>query len=43
MIFIVKCREEDLAHRAIEIEWREIDDERRAVNEKSEQLKVKAF
>jgi hypothetical protein len=35
-----KCRNEDLAHREIEIEWRNIDNERRAVNEKAEQLKV---
>lgn len=36
----VKCREEDLAYRAIETERRLIDDARRAVNEKAEQLKV---
>lgn len=36
----VKCREEDLEYRSIENERRMIDDARRAVNEKAEQLKV---
>ena len=36
----MKCREEDLAYRAIENERRQVDNARRAVNEKAEQLKA---
>lgn len=34
------CRDEDLKYRALENERREVDDARRAVNEKAEQLKA---
>ncbi|CAM9785944.1 unnamed protein product [Heterosigma akashiwo] len=40
MAWEVKCREEDLRHRAVENERRRIDDARRAVDEKSQQLKA---
>jgi len=40
MAWEVKCREEDLAHRALENERRAIDDARRSVDEKSQQLKT---
>ena len=36
----INCREEDLKYRAVENERREVDDARRAVNEKAEQLKA---
>lgn len=36
----INCREEDLKHRAVENERRYVDDARRAVNEKAEQLKA---
>jgi len=40
MAWEVKCREEDMKHRAVENERRLIDDARRAVDEKSQQLKA---
>ena len=39
MAWEVKCREEDMAQRALENERRAIDDARRAVDEKAQQLK----
>lgn len=40
MAWEAKCREEDLAYRALEQERRAIDDARRAVDEKTQQLKA---
>mmetsp|Transcript_23180 Transcript_23180/g.33998 ORF Transcript_23180/g.33998 Transcript_23180/m.33998 type:complete len:211 (-) Transcript_23180:271-903(-) len=40
MAWEVKCREEDMQQRALENERRQVDDARRAVNEKAEQLKA---
>eukprot|EP00591_Stephanopyxis_turris_P001115 CAMPEP_0195522248 /NCGR_PEP_ID=MMETSP0794_2-20130614/20197_1 /TAXON_ID=515487 /ORGANISM="Stephanopyxis turris, Strain CCMP 815" /LENGTH=201 /DNA_ID=CAMNT_0040651955 /DNA_START=335 /DNA_END=940 /DNA_ORIENTATION=+ len=40
MAWEMKCREEDMAQRALENERRAIDDARRSVDEKSQQLKT---
>jgi hypothetical protein len=40
MAWEIKCREEDMQYREIERERRLVDNARRAVTEKAEQLKV---